>query len=232
MNGPLRSAYGEVDLDYDAIPTREEFRQRLDSKNKTEADHAKRFLARLDAGEKLPTSYPCPVQVVRLGDDLVLAAIGGETCVDYSLRLKKELAGKAAVWVAGYSNDVMGYIPSRRVREEGGYEATEAMRVQPNPPRPLGAHAGGEDHRQGPRTRPRPEPLIAGLSVSRRGDGWVADQPGARVPQSRQRSRPAKPGRCDRCVLRRLSQLGLNAEGVSEARSRRETTARVSEHFG
>jgi len=34
------------------------------------------------------------VQVVRLGDDLVLAAIGGETCVDYSLRLKKELAAR------------------------------------------------------------------------------------------------------------------------------------------
>jgi hypothetical protein len=80
-------------------------------------------------------SYPCPVRVVRLGDDLVLAAIGSEMCVDYSLRLKEELAGKAA----GYSNDVMGYIPSRRVREEGGYEATEAMwysRTRPAPGRP------------------------------------------------------------------------------------------------
>jgi hypothetical protein len=41
------------------------------------------------------------VQVVVPGDDLVLAAIGGETCVDYSLRLKKELAGKAVAWGAG-----------------------------------------------------------------------------------------------------------------------------------
>ncbi len=136
VNGPLRSAYGEVALDYDAIPTAEEFRQRLESKNKVEADHAKRFLARLDAGEKLAMSYPCPVQVIRFGDDLVLVAIGGETCVDYSLRLKKELAGEAAVWIAGYSNDVMGYIPSRRVREEGGYEATEAMRYSRTHPAP------------------------------------------------------------------------------------------------
>jgi neutral ceramidase len=138
VGGPLRSAYGEVDLDYDAIPAREEFRRRLDSRIKTEADHAKRFLARLDAGETLPTSYPCPVQVVRFGDDLVLVALGGETCVDYSLRLKKELAGEAAVWVAGYSNDVMGYVPSRRVREEGGYEATEAMRSSRTHPAPWG----------------------------------------------------------------------------------------------
>jgi hypothetical protein len=134
--GPLRCAYGEVDLDYDTVPRREEFQRRLDSRNKTEAGHAKHFLARLDAGEVLPTSYPCPVQVVRLGDDLVLAAIGGETCVDYSLRLKKELAGKAVVWVAGYCNDVMGYIPSRRVREEGGYEAMEAMRYSRTHPGP------------------------------------------------------------------------------------------------
>jgi hypothetical protein len=136
VNGPLRAAYGEVSLDYAPLPTREEFRKRLDSRDKWEAGHAKRFLARLDSGDTLPTSYPCPVQVVHFGTGLVLAALGGETCVDYSLRLKKELAGNAPVWVAGYSNDVMGYVPSRRVREEGGYEAVEAMRfssIHPGP---------------------------------------------------------------------------------------------------
>ena len=46
--------------------------------------------------------------------------------VDYSLRLKRELAGPAAVWVAGYSNDVFGYLPSRRVTSEGGYEGISA----------------------------------------------------------------------------------------------------------
>ena len=111
------------------IPSRAEFQKRLDSRDKWEAGHAKRFLARLDAGETLPTSYPCPVQVVRFGADLVLAAIGGETCVDYSLRL-------SPVWVAGYSNDVMAYIPSRRVREEGGYEAAGAMRFSSTHPGP------------------------------------------------------------------------------------------------
>jgi hypothetical protein len=43
------------------------------------------------------------------------------------LRLKKELAGKRAVWITGYANDVMAYIPSRRVLEEGGYEADSSM---------------------------------------------------------------------------------------------------------
>lgn len=136
VKGPLRAGYAEVDLDYGPIPTRDDFQKRLESKDKWESGHAKRFLARLDAGETLPTRYPCPVQVVRFGGDVVLAALGGETCVDYSLRLKKELAGPAAVWVAGYCNDVMGYIPSRRVREEGGYEGVEAMRFSSTHPSP------------------------------------------------------------------------------------------------
>ncbi len=136
VKGPLRTAYAEVDLDYAKLPTREEFTARLNSKDRYEAGHAKRFLARLDAGEKLPTTYPCPVQVVHFGNDIILVAIGGETCVDYSLRLKKELAGNAAVWVAGYSNDVMGYVPSKRVREEGGYEAETAMRFSTTHPGP------------------------------------------------------------------------------------------------
>jgi hypothetical protein len=30
------------------------------------------------------------------------------------------------VWVAGYSNDVFGYLPSLRVLKESGYEAADA----------------------------------------------------------------------------------------------------------
>ena len=139
VRGPLRAAYANVALDYAPLPTRAEWQTRLASKDRTEADHAKRFLAKLDAGETLPTTYPCPIQVVRFGDDLLLAAIGGEVCVDYSLRLKRELAGPAAVWIAGYSNDVMGYIPSQRVREEGGYEGETAMRYSYTHPGPWAA---------------------------------------------------------------------------------------------
>lgn len=70
--------------------------------------------------------HPYPVQVIRLGDDILLVALGMETTVDYALRIKAEYteSGGPAVWVAGYSNDYPGYIPSRRVLLEGGYEAT------------------------------------------------------------------------------------------------------------
>ncbi len=41
--------------------------------------------------------------------------------MDYALRFKREHGPRT--WVAGYTNDVMAYIPSKRVWEEGGYEA-------------------------------------------------------------------------------------------------------------
>jgi neutral ceramidase len=66
-----------------------------------------------------------PVQVVRFGNELEIIALGSEVTVDYSLRLKMELSDSEgpAIWVAGYSNVYDGYIPSRRVLLEGGYEA-------------------------------------------------------------------------------------------------------------
>lgn len=69
--------------------------------------------------------FPYPVQVIQFGDDLLLVALGNEVVVDYSLRLKYELAQEdgPAVWIAGYSNVYSGYVPSRRVLLEGGYEA-------------------------------------------------------------------------------------------------------------
>jgi neutral ceramidase len=77
----------------------------------------------LDYADKSRPSNSYPVQVLRFGDDLELVALGGEVVVDYSLRLKRELAGPAAVWIAAYSNWGGGYVPSLRVLREGGYEA-------------------------------------------------------------------------------------------------------------
>ena len=66
-----------------------------------------------------------PVQVVQFGDDLSMVTLGNEVVVDYSLRLKRELGEPdgPAIWVSGYTNVYSGYVPSRRVLLEGGYEA-------------------------------------------------------------------------------------------------------------
>lgn len=126
LKGPLQSAFADVSLDFAPLPPREELERLAASAKQPERGHAARMLEQLNAAGTVRSSYPCPVQVVRFGGDLTLVAIGGETCVDYSLRLKRDLAGPS-VWVAGYCNDVFGYLPSLRVLREGGYEAGGAM---------------------------------------------------------------------------------------------------------
>ncbi|MEX2581366.1 MAG: neutral/alkaline non-lysosomal ceramidase N-terminal domain-containing protein [Verrucomicrobiales bacterium] len=131
VSGPIRSALEWPEIRYQEPPTREELEEKAESEDRFDARHARFLLDVLKETGGLPESYPVPVQVVRFGDSLTVAAIGGEVVVDYSLRLKRELGdltGGAPVWVAGYSNDVMTYIPSRRVLEEGGYEGGKAMR--------------------------------------------------------------------------------------------------------
>jgi len=85
------------------------------------------LLEELEKNGKIRTNYPYLVQAIRFDNDLTMVALAGEVVVDYSLRLKSELPGRT-VWVAGYSNDVFGYIPSVRVLKEGGYEAGDAMK--------------------------------------------------------------------------------------------------------
>ncbi|MGB0580208.1 MAG: neutral/alkaline non-lysosomal ceramidase N-terminal domain-containing protein [Limisphaerales bacterium] len=73
--------------------------------------------------DREPFDYP--VQVIQFGNDLSIVTLGNEVVIDYVLRLKRELGKKDGpiIWVAGYSNVYSGYIPSKRVLEEGGYEA-------------------------------------------------------------------------------------------------------------
>ena len=140
LTGPLRAAFGKAALDYaKPLPTKADLEKRRDeSKDKYDRDYAERLLRQLEQAGRLHDGYMAPVQVVRFGTELTLVALPGETVVDYSLRLKRELAQHgAAVWAAGYSNDVFAYVPSRRVLREGGYEGGGAMKYMgfphPNP---------------------------------------------------------------------------------------------------
>jgi hypothetical protein len=116
----LRMAYEEIDLPFDKLPTREELEKSKDG-DSYDARYARFLLTVWDRQGGLPASYPYPVQVWQLGDEVSWVILGGEVVVDYALRLKQEL-GPRKTWVTAYANDVMGYIASRRVLSEGGYE--------------------------------------------------------------------------------------------------------------
>lgn len=119
----VTARYGEIDLPFDTIPGKDKWAADTLSKNHATMTRAKRMLDLLESGKPIPTSYSrYPVEVWRFGDQLTWVALGGEVVVDYNRRLKKELAGRGPVWITGYANDVMAYIPSERVLKEGGYE--------------------------------------------------------------------------------------------------------------
>ena len=125
VRGPLRGAYDQALLAYAPLPAAE-LRKYLTARQSEDVRERARTLLRVAGRAEALPPLPCPVQVLQFGRDLTLVAIGGEVVIDYALRIKAELRGHAYVWVAGYSNNLFGYLGSRRVIEEGGYEGGSA----------------------------------------------------------------------------------------------------------
>ena len=122
----LRSAYGTVDLPFVEGEARERWRRQLQIEEVYLRRHAALMDAEIARRGRLPTAQRAPVQVWTFGSGLTFVALGGEVVVDYALRLAREYPNRQ-MWVAGYSNDVFGYLPSLRVLREGGYEGGDAM---------------------------------------------------------------------------------------------------------
>ena len=178
--GPIRAGIDTVTLEFAEVPSREKLEQQAKSTDKYVRRHAEVLLEELEQNGAIRTTYPYLVQVVRFGDDLTMVALAGEVVVDYSLRLKSELPGRA-VWVAGYSNDVFGYIPSVRVLREGGYEAGDAMRYTDLP----GPFAPSVEELIVAKVHelaqsPRPESNLELIRPSEDGSGFVRTGSGAK----------------------------------------------------
>lgn len=82
---------------------------------------AQQMLAILDRGEKLAATYKTPVSAWQFGGDLTLVALPQEVVVDY-VQLTENAIGPLKLWIAAYCHEVCGYLPSKRVLKEGGYE--------------------------------------------------------------------------------------------------------------
>lgn len=65
---------------------------------------------------------PCEVQVLRLGDALIIA-VEGELFVEYGLRIR-EHSPAPVTFISAYSNGYQGYIVTPETFDEGGYEAS------------------------------------------------------------------------------------------------------------
>ena len=143
ISGPIRTAWADVPLPLRPV-TRESLSSMLDSNDPPQQVKARFILDALDRGEQIITSYTAPIQIVRFGDALVLIGLSGEPVVDWSRKFKLgagvgergveircsdsllSATHSPLIWVAGYCNDMFGYLPTRRVQAEGGYEGGRA----------------------------------------------------------------------------------------------------------
>jgi neutral ceramidase len=128
LSGEIATAFEEVDLEYQPILSREQLQAELAGEDQPKRTKAEFLLEALDRGDQFPSGYPCPIQVIRVGGQLLMIAIGGEPVIDYAVNLKREFGGEGKlVWVAGYANDMFGYVPTPRVLRGGGYEGTRSV---------------------------------------------------------------------------------------------------------
>ena len=132
VSGPIRCAYREPVLQFQPLPERHVLEEAAKSPGRIAAAplldprKAAALLKRLDAGERIPMTVPCPIQAVSLGKGLLLIGLAGEPVVDYAVALKTAFQGRF-VWAAGYCNSVFGYLPSWKILREGDYEGGRAF---------------------------------------------------------------------------------------------------------
>lgn len=120
ISGGLKTAFELIDLPYLKVVSKEEFEMIAKEGDGIRKRWATRLLKKIAAGHQPEAAYPYPVHAWQLGTEMLVIGMGAETVVDYALRFKTEFG--PGTWVCGYADDMISYIPSRRVWEEGGYE--------------------------------------------------------------------------------------------------------------
>lgn len=127
VKGPVKVKFQRTDLPFVDPPSKSDLLARQGQGDVYSQRLTKHLLSQLDQKGAIDASYPFSVQIISFGDDLTLIGLGGETVIDYSIRLHEELSNRR-IWVAGYCNEVFAYVPSERVLKEGGYEGGGAMK--------------------------------------------------------------------------------------------------------
>lgn len=127
VEGAFASAFEDITLTFSGKPSESKLREAREKNQPNKEMHQAWSAAVTEELAKKGDAalrYSYPIQAWKIGN-LSWVALGGEVVIDYSLRLRRELGDN--LWVFGYSNDVMAYIPSERVLKEGRYEGDTSM---------------------------------------------------------------------------------------------------------
>ncbi len=124
ISGALCTRLSEIELPFQGPPARAEAEEMAKSSDKFLSAWGTKMLEMLDTGAEFPTGRPFSIQTFEFGG-LALAALAGEICVGYALRLKKALHPRPAL-IAAYANGMIGYVPTASMLPEGGYEVARS----------------------------------------------------------------------------------------------------------
>ncbi|MBD3185162.1 hypothetical protein GF312_22975 [Candidatus Poribacteria bacterium] len=124
-----------VKLNSGQLPSKEELKAIIDRRkqeiNQTEHDMEReitltwaRDALTMVKKVKLAAKVPVEVQVIKLGD-IGIVGIPGEVFVDIGLSIKKDSPFNHT-FVTGYTNGCIGYMPTQKAFQEGGYETHSA----------------------------------------------------------------------------------------------------------
>ena len=122
LNSEPKVVSQHIQLPLQDPPPREFWQRSIKEATGFQYQLAKSMLKKFEQTPELPKAVQYPISVCVFGDDLAMVFLGGEVVVDYALILSGKLDWER-LWVTAWTNDMPGYIPSRRVLAEGGYEA-------------------------------------------------------------------------------------------------------------
>jgi len=121
-DAPLKAQWDSVELPFQHVPIEAELREES-TKDGVIGEWARAFLAH---PERIAASATLRLQRLDIARDQSLLAMNGEMCMDYGRQIKD--VSRGTVLPVGYSNGMVGYIPTATQVDEGGYEADESTR--------------------------------------------------------------------------------------------------------
>ena len=146
------------------------------------ATWARRIEAQLRDGTA-PTEVRGPVHAVRIGDGVIVTG-PGETFTEYGIAVKERSPGAPTLY-AGYTNEILGYLPTANEYQYGGYEAGYGYKSV-GLPSLFDPERRADPRRDGRAARRAPVPggraVGRGRGLACRGQGADAARGSARAP--------------------------------------------------
>ena len=123
VRGPLRSVLEWTELPLDVSLDRESLGEMAaEGSSYWHRHNAQKLLQLLERDDPLPRHYRSAISLWQFGDDLTLVGLPGEAVAGYVRRLQTVL-GSERLWIAAYTNESFGYLPTAAILAEGGHES-------------------------------------------------------------------------------------------------------------